>query len=169
MLKLSGSNPQAAALALQVQLTGVTLSGPGSTWFDALGTGTATFNLPGGIMGGSTSGITLSSDGNINPTVSLSSNDQATNSTYAVNSTIGLPSNTTFQTDQFSTLTFGGTISGAHSLTKTGAGTLILSGANSFSGGLVVSGGTVRATSATAPGTGTTNVNAGGVFVVAPP
>src|SRR5262249_43782443 len=119
VLKLSASNPQAAALALQVQLTGVTLSGTGSTWFDALGNATATFNLPGGNMGGSTSGITLSSDGATNPTVSLTSNDQLNNSTYAVSSAIALPNNTTFNADQFSTLSFTNVISGLHSVTKT--------------------------------------------------
>ena len=167
VLKLSGSNPMAAALALQVQFTGVSLSGsPTPTWFDALGTGTATLNLPGGSLGGSTTGITLISDGATNPTVSLTSNDQSTSSTYSTTANIVLPSNVSFQTDQFSTLSLGGTISGARSITKTGAGALTLSGPNTFSGGLIVNGGSVRATSAAAPGIGTTNVNPGGTLVV---
>jgi chondroitin AC lyase len=166
VLKLSASNPQAAALALQVQLTGVTLSGSTSTWFDALGNATATFNLPGGNLGGSTSGITLSSDGNANPTVSLTSNDQLTNSTYAVSSAIALPNNTTFNADQFSTLSFTNTISGLHSITKTGAGTLALSGSNNFAGGLIINGGYVRALSVGAPGSGSINANATGTLVI---
>jgi autotransporter-associated beta strand protein len=43
------------------------------------------------------------------------------------------------------TLTVSGPINGASVLTKTGAGTLVLSGTNTFSSGLVISNGTVRA------------------------
>ncbi len=43
-------------------------------------------------------------------------------------------------------LALGGVISGANSLTKSGTGTLTLSGANTFSGGLVVNAGVVSAT-----------------------
>lgn len=51
--------------------------------------------------------------------------------------------------------TFSGDISGAGSLSKLGAGTLTLSGNNSFSGGVTVESGTLRLASNTAAGTGT--------------
>jgi chondroitin AC lyase len=151
VLKLSASNPNAVspALALQVQLTGVKLSGPTSTWFDALGTATATFNLPGGVMGGSTCGMTLSSDGALKPTVTLVSNDQATSSTYNVTGNVALANDTTFNNDQYATLSFSGIVSGSSAITKTGAGTLKLTGANTYTGDTAVQAGTLSITNPT--------------------
>ncbi|WP_120968293.1 autotransporter-associated beta strand repeat-containing protein [Comamonas sp. lk] len=54
-------------------------------------------------------------------------------------------------------------ISGAGKLTKRGTGTLALTGANTYSGGTVVSAGTLRADSATAIGTGAVYID-GGTF-----
>ena len=51
-------------------------------------------------------------------------------------------------------LTISSEISGAYSLTKSGAGELILSGANTFSGGVTVSAGTLTLSNASALGTG---------------
>lgn len=167
VLKLSASSPQALQTALQLTLTGVTLTGGGGgTWFDALGNATVGFNLPGGLLAASTVGVTLSNNGNATPTVSLVSNDQVSNSTYTGTAALPLPANTTFSTDGFSTLALSNVVSGAASITKTGAGTLALSGANTFNGGVVVNGGTVRATNNAALGTGAATVNSGGVLVV---
>ena len=52
------------------------------------------------------------------------------------------------------TLTFTGTVTGAGVLQKQGDGTLVLSGNNNYSGGTLVSAGTLRAGSATALGSG---------------
>lgn len=52
-------------------------------------------------------------------------------------------------------------ISGAGKLTKRGAGTLALTGANTYSGGTIVAAGTLRADSATAMGTGAVYVDGG--------
>jgi autotransporter-associated beta strand protein len=52
------------------------------------------------------------------------------------------------------------------SLTKVGAGTLELSAANNFSGGLTVSAGTVRATATGAVGSGTVSISRNATFVV---
>jgi chondroitin AC lyase len=164
-MELSASSPEAQAIPLSVQLSGVTLSTSGTTWFDAMGTGTAGFNLPGGNYAASTVGITLQSNGSATPTVSLSSDDQMTDSSYTVAVPIALPGNTTFQEDSFTTLAFSGAISGAASLTETGAGVLVLSGTNSFSGGLNVNGGTVRLNSLGASSNST--VNSGGTLVFA--
>lgn len=52
------------------------------------------------------------------------------------------------------TLRIGGAISGPRGLTKTGAGTLVLSSANSHTGGILVSAGTLSLQAANAPGSG---------------
>jgi len=66
--------------------------------------------------------------------------------------------------------TFDGAISGlGGSLIKQGAGTLVISGSNSYTGGTAVDGGTLVATSSTALPDGTSlTVGAGGTFVFDP-
>ena len=66
-----------------------------------------------------------------------------------------------------STLTVNGTVSGAHQLTTAGAGTTILTGANTYSGGTVVSSGKLYANNAgatSATGTGSVTVQGGGTL-----
>ena len=164
-LKLSASSPQASSGALNVTLGSINLSG-GSTWFDAMGTATVGFNLPSGNIAGSTVGITLISDGNATPTVTLKSNDGVTNSTYTVSAPVTLPGNTTFQEDKFATLAFAGAVNGNAGITQNGPGVLILSGPNTFNGGVTINGGTVRSTSTSSAGTGSITINPTGDFVV---
>jgi autotransporter-associated beta strand protein len=58
-------------------------------------------------------------------------------------------------------------ISGAGSLTKSGLGTIILSGANAYSGATVVDGGTLQIAGATAATqTGAYTVNSGGTLLI---
>jgi fibronectin-binding autotransporter adhesin len=52
----------------------------------------------------------------------------------------------TLDTDNLTTLTLTGTVGGVGALTKRGAGTLVLSGPNSYQGGTVINGGTVQIT-----------------------
>ena len=90
VLKLAAANPQNAALSLQVQLAGVTLSGSGSSWFDSLGTATVNYSLPGGNAAGSTIGLTLSSDGAAQPTVSLSNSTGSAPLSYTATAAVAL-------------------------------------------------------------------------------
>ncbi len=64
--------------------------------------------------------------------------------TLAANRGIALTGAGTISTDPATTLTYGGIIAGAGSLTKTGTGTLILSGVNTYTGATTVSAGTLR-------------------------
>ena len=79
------------------------------------------------VSGGTLTGNTTSLQGNItnNATVAF---DQATNGTY------------------------GGILSGSGALVKTGAGTLTLTGANSYAGGTTVNGGTLTGTTSSLQG-----------------
>jgi autotransporter-associated beta strand protein len=92
--------------------------------------------------------ITFSSAGNINFLDSV--NVQLNSNTYFT--VIG------------GTTVVNSAISGSASLIKEGAGVLTLSGANSFSGGLGVYGGTLRASSAAALATGTITVGNNAMF-----
>src|SRR5438067_1530478 len=64
--------------------------------------------------------------------------------TLASNRGISLSGAATISTDPATTLTYGGIAAGAGSLTKTGTGTLLLSGINSYSGATTVGAGTLR-------------------------
>jgi autotransporter-associated beta strand protein len=63
-----------------------------------------------------------------------------------------------FTVGNASNTVFAGTISGTGSLTKAGTGTLILSGANTYSGNTVISNGTLAVNNASGSATGTGNV-----------
>ncbi|HEY1922866.1 MAG TPA: autotransporter-associated beta strand repeat-containing protein, partial [Tepidisphaeraceae bacterium] len=60
-----------------------------------------------------------------------------------------------------STLTEGGIIGGAFSLAKAGAGTLTLTGADTFSGGMTLTAGQLNINNAKSAGTGTFTINGG--------
>ncbi len=81
---------------------------------------------------------------------------------HSITSRIVLSSNLAINVATGSTLSIGGAISGAgKSLTKTGAGTLTLSGADSFTGGITVSGGSLIARGGASIG-GALTIGAGG-------
>jgi autotransporter-associated beta strand protein len=63
-----------------------------------------------------------------------------------------------------STLSLSGNITGAYSLTKGGAGRLVLGGSNAFSGGLTVAGGTLAITRSEALGSGKLTMKAGTIL-----
>jgi autotransporter-associated beta strand protein len=77
--------------------------------------------------------------------------------------------NGTINTDNGVTATIGSVIAeggGAHSLTKVGGGTLILTGANTYSGGTVISGGTLQLGNGGATGSITGNILDNGILAI---
>ena len=101
----------------------------------------------------------------------------AANNTYAGGTTIsegklvlngngtlgtgGVVNNTVLEFAHDSAVTIGNVISGTGSVAMTGAGTVTLSGDNSYSGGTTISAGTLAITSATGLGTGPVTINGG--------
>ncbi len=134
-LTLGGSNTYTGGTTLSAGLLNINHA-------HALGTGT--FTISGGTIG-NTSGaaITLSTNnaenwnGDFTFTGANNLNLGTGNVTLGGSRTVTVSSNI---------LTVGGTIGGSgYSLTKAGAGTLILTGSNTYSGGTTISGGTLQA------------------------
>ena len=84
-----------------------------------------------------------------------------------VSDNIALSSTLTLDVPAGETWTYSGVISGSSGIVKNGGGTLCLTGANTFTGGVVVNEGTLDTSSATSSGwgTGTVTVNSTGTKV----
>lgn len=137
-LRVSASSPEAKTMTAQLQFTGLSLSGG---WMDAFGSNASVaVGLPGGDLAGSTAGLRLWSDGSL---LNFAGTGGFTSLSASFGAPLALEGNTTLVADGMS-LSFSGPISGAYSLTKTGSATLNLSGANAYSGGTTVSGGTIN-------------------------
>jgi len=85
--------------------------------------------------------------------------------TLAANRGIALTGAGTISTDPGTTLTYGGIAAGAGPLTKAGTGTMILSGANTYSGATTVSAGTLQlGATNTVPSGSAVTVSGGATF-----
>jgi autotransporter-associated beta strand protein len=129
--------------------TGQTLSGGSITANNDLGplqvnvlslNGTSSAATSAVITGGA---LTLANNGAANPVVNLGATN-GSGLSYDVNTAMTLASPVVFQGNGTATIRFNGDISGAGSLTKTGSGTLILAGNNSYQGGTTLSNGTLQ-------------------------
>jgi len=109
--------------------------------------GTNTFSGSSTLNGGTVivnSASSLGTSGNA--TVNAATLDVAASFTSSSNFGLGSASST-FQIDPTFTLTANGVFSGTGTLNKTGTGTLVLGGANTFSGGLVLNAGVLSISS----------------------
>jgi autotransporter-associated beta strand protein len=104
----------------------------------ALSAGALQFTVPGYTIAG-TGNLTLGSGG-----IDAS---QLTSGNTTINTLISLVAPQSWNIGAGSTLTVGGNISGNSALTKSGLGSLILGGSNSYSGGTIIAGGNVTVNS----------------------
>ncbi|CDX32238.1 Outer membrane autotransporter barrel domain (modular protein) [Mesorhizobium plurifarium] len=129
------SNLTGATQLLKTDLGTLVLSGTNSyTGGTAINGGTLQVSADGNL-GGAAGGLSLDG-GTLHTTADI-------NSARAVTLNAG---GGTFDTDAATSLALDGTVSGAGALTKEGAGTLVLTGTNSYQGGTFIDDGTVQIT-----------------------
>lgn len=137
---------------------GTTLSAGTLRLADASAAGTGTLTLTAGTLAND-SGAPMTIDNAL---------ALAGNVTLAVDDDLTVAGNVTLTGNRALTVSGGtlaleGNIAGAFSLTKAGAGTLALAGANAYSGGTIVSAGRLAINSSNAIGTGTLTLNGGSI------
>jgi autotransporter-associated beta strand protein len=103
-----------------------------------------------GITFNSGAGAFVIGGNSITLTGNVTDNETVNPQTINLNMTMSAPR--TFTIASGGNLALGGVVGGAYALTQAGAGTLTLSGANSYSGGTVINGGTVSITGVAATG-----------------
>lgn len=153
------------------QITGGTVTGPGRLTSNAtydVRAGTVTAVLGGSVgLNKTTSGTAVLTGSNAYTgatsisagTLQLGAGGSA--GSLSSSTTIAIGSGATFDYNLSSSQTFTGRISGVGTLQKDGAGTLTMSGANSFSGNLVVNAGTLAYTANLPAGTCSYTINGG--------
>ncbi|CAN7423228.1 autotransporter-associated beta strand repeat-containing protein [Caulobacter sp. LjRoot300] len=111
--------------------------------------------------------LRISSDANLGDAVgALSLNGGTLNTTADIgsNRAVSLLGTGTLLTDASTTLTLNGTVAGAGGFTKTGAGSLILTGANSFAGNVDVTAGSLFVNGDQSAATGAMSIASGATF-----
>jgi autotransporter-associated beta strand protein len=132
----------------------LTLSGTGNTFSGTTDVNAGTLATTGNNVLSSTAGITIANGA----TVQLGGNE--TLSSINNSGTLQLDATLTAAITT-GTSTLGGLVSGNGILVKDGAGTLVVDGANTYSGGTTVNAGTLQVGHATALGTAGVSLNAG--------
>ncbi|MCR6654825.1 MAG: autotransporter-associated beta strand repeat-containing protein [Opitutus sp.] len=158
-LTLSGSNSFTGGVKVNAGTLNINSA-------SALGTGT--LELVGGTLD-NTSGSSITNSNNNAQTWSGNFTFTGTNDLNLGTGAVALSGGNRTVTVNGSTLTVGGAIGdggNGYSITKSGAGTLALSGNNTYSGGTTISAGTLTAGHDNALGTGSVIVNTGGTLAI---
>jgi fibronectin-binding autotransporter adhesin len=112
----------------------------------ALGNSNATFTLAGGTVVADGGDRTITNPVSVTASSAIGSSVDGTPRNFTFNAAASLATGAVLTVSNNATTTLSGSVSGAGSILKTGAGTLALSNAaNTFIGGLTVNGGTVSA------------------------
>lgn len=125
----------------------------GSAGIAANNQGAWAINLNGGEVGMSAEAVTIAKNATLAGSVTFNTAQYTFNGTGA--------DQTLEAGTAAGTMTVSGVLSGEGSLVKTGNGTLVLSGANTYSGGTTVNGGTLSVTNASGLGSGAVTVASG--------
>lgn len=130
------------------QLKGIQFGGVAATTFT---TGSAVLNMSSGTLNLGANGITNAYNGTLTTKTNLSggvigmiSGVSAWTSTVDMNLSTGVNGNVSFKPDVSGTITLQGKLTGSGGFDKLGAGTLLLTAANDYQGGTVVSAGILR-------------------------
>jgi autotransporter-associated beta strand protein len=118
------------------------------------GSGVGTFNLSGGTLTGSASSRMTINSGSI------------LNDSGGIFSLGGITNNGTINYNNAAAMTRSNPISGTGTVTKAGAGEMLLSGSNSYSGGTTINAGSIRVEHTNALGTGSLTMNRGTTLLV---
>lgn len=114
----------------------------------SVNSGTGTLTVDGGTVYVGSGGIAANGSGSFAPTVNLAAGLLGAKASWSSALPVNLPGSITIQTADASSepfdITLSGPLSGAGGLVKTGGGTLILTGANTYTGATIVEGGGLR-------------------------
>lgn len=109
--------------------------------------------------------VSVSSNGNLGgagSNIQLAGGTLQTTGSFSTGRTVDLQANSSIFTNAATTLTVSGVVSGAGALTKAGAGALVLSGNNSYTGNSVISNGTLSVSSNANLGGAASNIQLAG-------
>jgi fibronectin-binding autotransporter adhesin len=144
-------------------LTGAsTFGGTLSVLQGTLSIGTINDSSSNGVLGNSANAVALGNTGGVTGTLQYTGGTASSTKSF----TLATGGTGAFQIDGAdTTLTLSGVVSGSGNLTKSGPGTLILAGANTFTGTVTTTGGTLALGSAGALQTGIYTTSTGGLDV----
>lgn len=135
---------------------------------NTVASGTATLTVNGGSVYLGSGGLVKNGANGLTTAVNLQSGTLGAKANWTTAVPLSLAGNINFRTADSTgnpfDITVNSVISGTGGFTKTGTGTLVLGGANTFTGTTNIDAGTLRIDGSLAAGSGAINVNSGGIL-----